>query len=131
MIVYEVEHGPSKIQFPTLIQAETYAQQHNLSAPVEITVQNVVDYVAIVSELIRQKQELAPSLLRELYAKNTLAGISTQQSDQMFDEYADVVLRIREGAFPTAYYRLQQKQPSGFVTQALLNEWLTSIAAYL
>lgn len=76
-------------------------------------------------------QSVAPVLLRELYADNTLSGITGAQSDAMFDEYADVVLRLSQGAFPTAVYRLQHKSPSGFVTQELINNWIAKIQAYL
>jgi hypothetical protein len=60
-----------------------------------------------------------------------MAGITTQQSDAMFDDYEDVLTRIREGAFPTAYYRLCQKQPQGFVTQALIDAWKVKVMGYL
>jgi len=76
-------------------------------------------------------QEIAPKLLRELYVDNTLLGITTQQSDAMFDMYADVVLRISQGAFPTAVHRLQQKKPSGFVTQFMINNWISRVQKYL
>jgi hypothetical protein len=98
---------------------------------VEEQLQVAVDYVAIVTDIIKQKQEAAPQLLRQLYAENTLAGITTEQSDALFDEYADVILRIREGAFPTAVHRLQQKQPSGFITQELLDKWIDIIRQHI
>jgi hypothetical protein len=74
-------------------------------------------------------QSLAPALLKQLYAENTLAGITTVQSNQMFDDYADVVIRLTEGAFPTAIARLQEKGPSGFVTQTLIDNWIIKIQA--
>lgn len=83
----------------------------------------VVNIKDIVKARIKLYQESAPELLRELYATNTLLGLSVQQSDQMFDDYHDVLIRIREGAWPTAIYRLSQKQPSGFVTQEMLDNW--------
>lgn len=131
MTIYVIYHDNQKIEFVNLVQAESYALQHGLSAPVSYQKNISVDYAAIVSEVIRQKQEIAPQLLRQLYAENTLAGITTAQSDQLFDEYSDIILRIREGAFPTALYRLQQKQPSGFVTQELLDKWAAIVATYL
>lgn len=78
-----------------------------------------------VNSRIKQFQDKAPALLRDMYTANTLAGITTAQSDAMFDEYGDVLARIREGAWPTAVYRLQQKQPSGFTTQAMIDSWIT------
>jgi len=81
----------------------------------------------LVKAKIKYYQESAPELLRDLYAQNTLLGITVQQSDQMFQDYQDVLIRIREGAWPTALYRLSQKQPSGFVTQDMINTWTEMI----
>lgn len=78
----------------------------------------------IINAKIKQFQDQAPVLLRNMYVANTLAGISTAQSDQMFDDYQDVLTRIREGAWPTALYRLSQKQPAGFVTQQMIDAWV-------
>lgn len=85
----------------------------------------------IVYDRLGQYEAAAEQLIRELKRDNTLAGITVQQSDQLFDDYADVLIRIREGAFPTAIYRLQQKQPSGFVTQEMLDSWIKKIQSYL
>lgn len=81
----------------------------------------------MIKKKVKQYQETAPELLRDLYAENTLLGITTQQSDQMFDDYQDVLMRIREGAWPTALYRLSQKEPSGFVTQEMIDVWYALI----
>ena len=133
MIVYKVLHNNQIVEFANYIAAETYSLQNNLNPELIESEQRQasIDYVQIVSEIIAQKQAVAPKLLQQLYAENTLAGITTSQSDQLFDEYSDVILRIREGAFPTAHYRLQQKQPSGFITQALIDKWIAIIATYL
>jgi hypothetical protein len=84
-----------------------------------------------LEQLVRAKiisfQKMAPELLVEMYTQNTLMGITTAQSDLMFDEFSDVLTRIREGAWPTAIYRLSQKQPSGFVTQEMINNWISLI----
>lgn len=77
----------------------------------------------LIKARIKLYQEQAPELLRELYSTNTLLGITLQQSDEMFTEYQDVLIRIREGAWPTALYRLSQKTPSGFVTQEMIDSW--------
>jgi len=81
----------------------------------------------IIQNRIKSYQDQAPALLRELYTQNTLLGITIQQSDQMFTDYQDVLIRIREGAWPTALYRLQQKTPSGFVTQVMIDNWVALI----
>ena len=81
----------------------------------------------IIQNRIKSYQDQAPALLREIYTQNTLLGITIQQSDQMFTDYQDVLIRIREGAWPTALYRLQQKTPSGFVTQVMIDNWIALI----
>jgi hypothetical protein len=86
---------------------------------------------AIIRAKIQSYQEQAPALLRDLYTQNTLLGITTQQSDQMFQDYQDVLIRIREGAWPTALYRLSQKSPSGFVTQPMIDAWYNLILSKL
>ena len=77
----------------------------------------------LIKSKIRGFQQMAPEVLVDLYTQNTLYGITTAQSDQMFDDFEDVLLRLREGAWPTAIYRLNQKQPSGFVSQELIDSW--------
>lgn len=81
----------------------------------------------MVEARIKYYQDSAPALLRDLYSTNTLLGLTTAQSDQMFDDFFDVLVRIREGAWPTAIYRLSQKQPSGFVTQQIIDNWSAMI----
>ena len=90
-----------------------------------------VSLESIVRAKIQHYQEMAPALLRDLYTQNTLLGITTQQSDQMFSDYQDVLIRIREGAWPTALYRLTQKTPSGFVTQSMIDAWYQLIYSKL
>lgn len=85
----------------------------------------------IIKAKIKQYQDMAPELLRDLYVQNTLLGITTQQSDQMFQDFQDVLIRIREGAWPTALYRLSQKTPSGFVTQPMIDAWYQLIYSKL
>lgn len=83
----------------------------------------------MIKSKIRYYQDSAPELLRDLYAENTLLGLTTSQSDQMFEDYSDVLIRIREGAWPTALYRLGQKEPSGFVTQQMQDNWTALITS--
>jgi len=70
-------------------------------------------------------------LCLDLYSTNTLSGVTNAQSDQMFAEFQDVLLRIREGAFPTALYRLQQKTPTALVSQPMLDGWIAKLQSYL
>lgn len=93
------------------------------------SVQQMPDLSVLIKSRIKFYQDNASELLRDLYAENTMLGITAEQSDQMFDEFADVLIRIREGAWPTALHRLAQKQPSGFVTQEMLVRWTSLIAS--
>ena len=88
-----------------------------------------VDLKTMIKAKVKAYQEQAPELLREMYAENTLLGITAPQSDAMFDDYQDVLIRIREGAWPTALYRLEQKTPSGFVTQQMIDGWKALLLA--
>jgi hypothetical protein len=85
---------------------------------------NPVPINIYINSKIKQFQDMAPALLRDMYVANTLAGITTAQSDAMFDDYQDVLSRVREGAWPTAVYRLYHKQPTGFVTQEMITSWI-------
>ena len=84
---------------------------------------------SVVAARIKYYQSLANDILVDMYTTNTVAGISTIQSDAMFSEYSDVLTCIREGAWPTALYKLDQKTPSGFVTQEMLDEWKNIITS--
>lgn len=89
----------------------------------------ISDIKYAIKSRIKYYQDNASDLLRDLYATNVLLGITTEQSDAMFSEYEDVLIRIREGAWPTALYRLSQKSPSGFVTQDMIDSWILMIQA--
>ena len=90
-----------------------------------------IPLVTLINSKIAAYQAAAPALLRTLYTTNTLAGIATDQSDAMFDQFSDVILRLTQGAFPTALYRLMQKTPSGFVTQPMIDNFVATIQSYL
>jgi hypothetical protein len=102
-----------------------------LVSSIDLTEYNNATYLdsvkKMISDRIKYYQAIAPDLIVELYTENTLAGITAQQSDQMFDDFADVLTRLKEGAFPTALYRISLKQPSGFVTQNLIDTWRNKI----
>lgn len=131
MTVYVVQNENNRVEFLSMIEAENYASSNNFPAPIEEQKSITMDYVSYISGIIKQKQLVAPELLIELYATNVLSGITTEQSDALFDSYSDVIIRIKEGSFPTALYRLQQKEPEGFVTQELLDAWITKIQSYI
>lgn len=86
-----------------------------------------INYQAIIADRIKLYQEKAPILLRGLYAANTLQGLSTVDSDALCDAFSDVILRLREGLWPTAIYRLQNKQPTLIATEARIVEWIQLI----
>ena len=91
----------------------------------------VFDIKKYIEGKITQYQSVAGALLIDLYATNTLSGLTSAQSDQMFEDFQDVLLRIREGAFPTAVYRLQNKTPTELVTQQMIDAWVAKIQAYI
>jgi hypothetical protein len=137
MIKYKIVHESKTWEFSTLIQAENFALANQISLEsigseeVDVSLSQIEATKAMIDAKIRQFQEAAPLIMRELYVQNTMAGISTAQSDAMFDAYADVLARVKEGAFPTALYRLNQKQPSGFVTQELIDLWKAKLISYM
>lgn len=85
----------------------------------------------IVSAKILQYERTAPELLREIKVTNTLSGITDAQSAQMFVDFGDLLLAVREGAFPTALYIATHKSPSGFVTQMVLDSWIAKIKQFI
>lgn len=93
--------------------------------PVQTTI------ATFINDKLFEYEKLAPSLLREIKTSNTLAGITDAQSAQMFHDFGEILLMIREGAFPTALYALMQKSPSGFVTQEILDSWIAKIKQYV
>jgi hypothetical protein len=85
----------------------------------------------VVFDKIEEYEKLAPVMLREIKRDNTLAGITTTQSQEVFESFRDIIIALREGAFPTAYQMLTTKTPSGFVTQEMLDDWKKRILSYL
>lgn len=126
-IFYKVQHGNSIIEFSSENLAQDYATANNLAAPVSFE-RVLPDMTATnISNKIEENQKKAEKILREIYTLNTIEGITTEQSNSVFDDYQDVILRIREGAFPSAVARLQEKAPSGFVTQSIIDSWINII----
>jgi len=80
---------------------------------------------------ISQYQKSVVPLLTDIYVQNTINGITLQQSDQLFDDYSDVIMRLSQGAFPSALYRLSQKTPGGFVTQDMIDQWTEIIKSHM
>jgi len=85
----------------------------------------------IVSEKIKHFRSLAPELLVAVYTQNTLSGMSTAQSDALFEYLADVILRVSEGAWPSALYRLNQKAPTADCPQEMIDRWKQMIVERL
>jgi len=133
MIKYRVTTPTLIVEFATESEAQAFVNACGVAYPIsQITeAEPPPNIQALVEQRIEGYQLKAPALLRSLYAANTVAGISTAQSDQMVDDYEDVIIRIREGLFPTALHRLQMKRPSGFVTQAMLDNWRVTILSYI
>lgn len=85
----------------------------------------------LVYDRLAKYEKSAPGLLRDLKTSNTLAGITLAQSAQVITDFSDVLVAIREGCFPTAIYMLQNKVPSGFITQPMINDMMAKITAKL
>jgi len=49
----------------------------------------------------------------------------------MFRDFAPILSALREGAFPTAIYILQNTTPSGFVTQEMIDDMISKITSKL
>jgi predicted sulfurtransferase len=135
---YELQEAGIFFDHITKINTTTYIHVENgWSNLVQEEVQAIVDNHTtlflheVINNRITYYQSVASDLMRQLYTDNTLAGITTQQSDQMVDDFSDVLIRIKEGLFPTAIYRLQSKEPSGFVTQELIDNWIARIQSYM
>jgi len=84
-----------------------------------------------IQSKIKHYQDSAGDLLSNLYATNTLNGLTTAQSDAMFTECAPILLRIREGAWPTAIYHLNNMTPTENITQQQINNWIALITVNL
>lgn len=85
----------------------------------------------LVYDRLIKYERAAPAVLREIKTSNTLSGITLVQSAQMFADLGTILLAIREGAFPTAIYLLQQISPSGFVTQVMIDDMIARIQSKL
>lgn len=116
-----------ELELPIGTSEEVWAKKLALflTPPKEVTI------VELIESKIEQYERTAPGLIREFKRDNTLSGITIEQSAQMFDDFGDVLSMLREGAFPTALYRLEQKVPSGFVTQQMIDTWIEKIKTYL
>ena len=105
----------------------TYKSEVQIANALMFAAYNASQIPKMIDERIQYYQLIAPKIIRNLFVTNTINGISTIQSDQMFDDYEDVLTRLKEGAFPTALRRLQFKRPGGFVTQQLIDSWTAQI----
>lgn len=128
----ETEYASYAAKYSTVLDISDYVVQPQvgwvLQGIVLVAPQNQMpDLTTLVSSRIKYYQSQAPDLLIDLYTQNTLSGITVTQSSQMFSDYQDVLIALREGAWPTAIYNLQNKTPSGFVTQQLIDDWIALI----
>lgn len=133
MIVYKITIENTVTEFNNLVAAETFALQNNISinSIEQETRESSVDLASIIDAALIQKQSNSLPLLREIFVKNTLAGISTAQSKELFRTHMDIIICLLVGAYPTAYAMLDEAQPQGFMTQERLNEWKEILSKYL
>lgn len=131
MTIYVVQNGNMKVEFLNLADAQSYANSNGLSSPTSYEKSIESNTYDVVLQNVKSRQNEGLKILAELYALNIVNGITLSQSDQMFEDFNDVLTRVREGAFETAVYRLESKQPSGFVTQSMIDGWISLIESYL
>lgn len=81
----------------------------------------------MIKARIKLYRSRAADLLVDIYASNTLAGMTTAQSDASFTLHADVIFCINEGAWPTAMLRLNAKATAGTIPQELADSWIAII----
>lgn len=87
--------------------------------------------IDIVTDRISHYQDLSAAAIRQMLAINTLNGITLAQSWQAMQDYGIILQMVRFGMFPTAIYALQNAQPSGFISQDMLNSWIEMLQAML
>lgn len=125
MDVYIVVHGDSVIEFLDQQKAQIYAQTYGLSEPYkQVRELPYKEPREKILERLKANQAKARNLLNELYVENTLAGLSLDESNNLFHEMGDVILRINEGAFSVAAQCLRLKSPARFFTQELKDKWI-------
>lgn len=105
----------------------TEQEYNDLLNTFDLTEYNTYIIQKAIEDRIKYYQSVAPDIITEIYAYNTLHGMTKEQSDALFDEMSDVLFRIKEGAFPTAIYRLQSKEPNAVLTLKMINQWIALI----
>lgn len=88
-------------------------------------------HMSRAEEQLRYYQSISSNILNSLYSLNSVSGITTEQSDAIFSELSDVIIRIREGALDTAIYRLEQKTPSELMPEEILTMWKNKIRSFM
>jgi hypothetical protein len=121
------------VEFTNLIQAEFYANSKGIDVNTIQSEerQSSIDLYSIIDAALVAKQSVGMQLLRQIFVENTMAGISTSQSKELFRNHLDIIICILVGAFPTAYSMILEIQPYGFLTQERLNSWKLIIEQYL
>jgi CRISPR/Cas system-associated protein Csx1 len=133
MIIYKVQDGASIVEFTNLIQAEFYASSKGIDVSTIQTEerQSSVDLYSIIDAALSAKQTAGLQLLKQIFVENTIAGINTEQSKELFRNHLDIIICILVGAFPTAYSMILEIQPYGFLTQERLNSWKAALEQHL
>ena len=133
MTIYKITANNITYEFSTLIEAELFASQNQLDLNLIITEERLAtsNLHAIIDSILSEKQSQGLNLLREIFVQNTIDGISTAESKDLFRNHMDIIICILVGAFPTAYSMINEIQPSGFMTQERLNSWKSIMEQYL
>lgn len=85
----------------------------------------------MVKAKLKQYRSKTSELLIDLYATNTLSGMTSNESDALFELYQDVIFCLNEGAMPTAIYRINKKVDNGDISREVADEWIAKIQAVM
>jgi hypothetical protein len=108
MVVYVVQNSNVEIEFFSQQDADDYANLYDLTPPTERT--------KIIPELVQANKD---------------AQLTEEDSAQMFDDYIDIIVKIKSDDLGNAVTLLESKTPSGDITQDLINTWIIIVNEYI
>jgi len=76
---------------------------------------------------VEAQQKKAPSVISQIRYKFSTYFTTVAEASVFYTSYLPAVVALREGAFQTAIYLLQNSVPTGPVTQDMLNEIMAII----
>lgn len=100
MVVYVVQHGNMQVEFSDNTVATTYAQDNSCANPT-------------------QRKKVEP----DLRASHISLGLSSDDSDAVFDALPDVLLLLKTGDYSGAKTLVDSKEAAGVLTEPVLTSW--------